>query len=81
MRTKFVCYADQDPVLFNIMLTQFFRYEVVCWSGSSASGIKSQADQDPVLYNSILARFVLYKITCWSGPSDIKQHDGPVLLV
>ena len=43
--------ADQDPVLYNIMLTRSFD-------------IKSPALQDPVLYNSILAQFFWYKVAC-----------------
>ena len=45
--------ADQDPVLYNIIITRSFA-------------IKSPIDQDPELYNSIPARFNWYVVACLS---------------
>ena len=63
--------ADQDPVLYRIMLILFNWYKGPCRSGSNviacwfgSFGITSPTDQDPVLHNIMLIRFLFYKCSC-----------------
>ena len=66
-------FADEDLVLYDIMLIWFIWCNIACWSRSSvyktsswsgSSSITSPADKNPVLYTIMRMRLSLYKVFC-----------------